>query len=255
MDLNPIAALLVKEGDVAGLKQCVEYSLQPEKILQVIFNEKRYECLPSVMPFLNALLQQNKEHPLGIAILLDLLERKEPLPRILNMDFLLQQAVERNIVVDFEQNDFLEREPYYMAILQEDCIELFTLFAEEISQTIDGYDFHEIVTAYGAVQIFEAVSFRAEFFDTCFYSLLVSYTSAVCSLEKRKKYARILRRVLENNTFQTQIDKVSRGLEEREDTKKLASLLCLGYRMSKEQKELIRANKPELFAQLFSEDV
>lgn len=258
MDLNEAAEYFIKESDLDALKQCVKYSLQPEKVLQCIFDTKRYECLPSVLPFLHALFQLDKRQELGVAILLDLLERKEPLPQIQNMDlnFFMEQAVERKLLIDFAQNDFLDCEPYYIAILQKDCVELFTALREEILQTVDTYDFYLIVSDYGAALIFEAASFRAEGFGVCFYSLLSNYAKSFChSLPSQKRHEHTLRHVLCNGSFQDQIDRVSYDLEKSNDAERLAALLRIGFQMNSARKQDIQRNNPELSAQLFAEDV
>lgn len=118
IDLNVAAQHLIAEGDVEALAQCVEYSLQLEKVLQYIFDTKSYECLPHVLPFLHALLQQDKEHPLGIAILLDLLSTGEATyaPVNLDLDFFLERAVQRKVVVKFK-NTIFNPKYYYELVL------------------------------------------------------------------------------------------------------------------------------------------
>lgn len=257
MDLNVLASNAIAEGDVDALKRWVEYSLQPEKILQVIFDEKRYECLPPVLPFLSTLFVNDKRHLLGVDILFDLLERKESLPQLKNIDsdFFLKKIVERKLILNFEQNMPFSVEGYYNAIIQYDCIELFTLLREEILETIGDRDFYQFVADYVAVQIFEVVPLPAEYFPHYFDTLLFGYTQARRCGEQLEKNGRMLRRILQDSSLQEEVREASYELVQFYDPEELVSLVRLGYQMSEEQKEYIQTRKPELYSQLFGEDV
>lgn len=142
IDLNTAAENFVRGGDAESLKRCVEYSLQPERILQLIYEEKRYECLPTVAPLFTLLFKLDHQHPLCVSILLDLFDRSEysvlaSFPGDLHLDvkFFTDQALERKIVLDFDVSPFFTavyEAYYYETILKKDCLELFLPLEENI---------------------------------------------------------------------------------------------------------------------------
>lgn len=260
MDLNLLASDSILNGDVDMLKRWVEYSLQPENILQVIFDSKRYECLPVVLPFLSVLFEQDNRHPLGVNILLDLLERKVPLPHMTSIDrfFLLEQAVQRKIVIDFTQNKFLHRGVYHSEIIKQDCIELFVILREDILVSIakDPKYYYEIIPEYMAVRVFEAIPLRLEDYDLYFYNLLQNYTDCFADNRSRAKfYERMIRHVISSDSLQEHLQHLCFYLQNKNYFDMLASLVRLGFQMSKQIKELIHICKPKEYTKLFGEDV
>lgn len=259
-DLNKAAVDFITQGNVCGLAQCLEYSLQAEKVLQAIFDCKRYACLPPVLPFLHSLFAQNDRHPLGMAILLDLLALEKPLPHIKTMDmgFFFQQAVQRKLRIDFAQNNFLDKKLYHMEILRQDCVELFTALQEDIARTFTRKRNRllSIIINSGALKICKAIPFTVNDFNACFYPLLAKYTNCyINSLPEAKECELLLRHLLGMDFWQEQIHKVSYELEENESVANLTSLLRLGYQMKEDQKQAIRTHNPALYITLFGEDV
>lgn len=256
-DLNVVAEHLITEGDVKALAKCMEYSLQPEKVLQYIYDSKRYECLPPLLPFLSSLFLKDKRHELGIAILLDLLSRGEAAyaPKNLDLNFFLEQAVKRKVLVKFK-NTIFNPTHYYELILQEDCLELFIALREKILERIDNYDFYYILVKYASVQIFETLQVSVVGFGICFHPLLSKYTVCVSnSFPEAEIYERMVRHMLRDASLREEVHRVSYGLEEQNEVGELIALLRLGYQISAGQKKAIQIHNPELYAKLFGEDV
>lgn len=255
MDLNVIAKNYIAESDVQALARCVEYSLQPEKVLQYIFDSKRYECLPPLLPLLQLLFLKDKRHELGINILLDLLSMGEvpSAPVSLDLDFFLEAAVQRKVVVKFK-NIIFNPKRYYKLILKEDCVELFVILREKILNAVD--NLYDILVKHASAQIFETLQISVMCCGICFHPLLHKYTIfSLNALPEAGKYERMLRHILNDAALEKCLDRLTYRLEEINGAEELRALLNLGYQMSVERKEAILACNQKLYTCLFGEDV
>lgn len=148
MDLNEAVADIVKNADIEGMQRCIEYSLQPKKVLYAMFETKRYECLPL---FADALFSQYNEYdPIALDIYVELVGKDEVNRQIRfprkRKGRILDRAVEREVIVNFNLYhpgtdelifDKEDRISYYRKIMLSDCIDLFLIYKEDILSLYD----------------------------------------------------------------------------------------------------------------------
>lgn len=259
-DLNNAAIYFLDRGDIEALARCVEYSLQPEKIFEAIYQRKNYECLLPLLPLFISLVNVDRQHPLALNILLDLFERKEkqiivlfPFMRGLDTKFLIEQAIERKIKIDFDNALFKVKrvDYYYNLILERDCVELFLIHKDDIESSIDDYHFYKILSQNYSSKILRHVGVNQELGGWCVTHVLDEVGRGGPS-ERKEELLRYLCSLYDYR------DLITRDLLRSFDNRPLSESIFFARLLPKpdeETKQKLRAKNPELFTQLFGEDV
>lgn len=232
----------------------IKYKSQPRELLQTVYEKKCYHLFLSAVPlFVQLIGKVDPGCALVSEIILDLLERKEAilalLPRIpmLHESFILTQAVERKIVIDFSHClfDKASKEFYYETILRKDCLELFTLYQEDIlAMSVRPVTFQRII-AYSSLQILKCIKISKEDCDFCLGRALEKderNEEILAHLSSLYDNRQILRLYLFRDFYS--------GYREQ-----VAMLLRIGANPDEEMKKDFQKMDPEQYIQLFGEDV
>lgn len=260
IDLNAAASTFLKTGNAEGIQRCIEYSLSGKRLLQEMFELKKYECIVPMMPILLSEFYSN--NPVATEIYVDLYERKLvstvlPLPYA-NRRGILQRAVERKVAIDFSlcQNkhpifDQGDQDYYYYRILECDCIELFTIYKREILKR-GVKDVSQTTMLYFFPRILKSMSVNEE---SCKESLSIVLNCNVFIKRNKEHYEELLRHLCAQHDCRDVIydhlfvktDKYD--LRFRDSLIKVAA--CLDERIAPKLAEV----QPKMYEKLFAEDV
>lgn len=239
---------------------CAKYESQPRELLETIYEKKCYHLFLSAIPlFVQLIRKVDAGCPLVSEIILDLLQRKEPmlalLPRIpmLHDGFILEEAVKRKIAIDFTYPLFTDgcKAFYYETILKKDCVELFLLYKDAIIDSTESQSFYKFLTQCYSLKILRCLDLSQQQCDWCVFWLYDEVQSQglnnkieellfyLCSLYDYHDFLslRLLRTF--GNPLSLEPFFLAKVLPNPNDATKL----------------LLRTKNPMLFGQLFGEDV
>lgn len=260
VDLNTAAVNFLEQGDMEGIQRCIEYSLSSKRLLERLFETKRYDCVLPIAPLLRK--EFYDENPTAMDICLDLLERKEalsalPLPS-LKTDTILQRAITRKIAIDVNlrhegHSIFSEahKYSYYYRILTTDCLELFLVYEKEImhrfGERIDG-----TVDLYFFPRILKAIS-RTE--DWCKKSLSIALKTSILLRINSQDYDDLLLHLFATYDCRAKVYKHLFVKTQRCYLFHYKSLLKIAAEYDEKIAPKLKQVEPELYAKIFTEDV
>lgn len=260
-NLNTAALAFIDREDTQALALCVEYSLQPERILDAIYQRKNYKCLPAVASLFSLLFKFDQQHPLCVSILLDLFERKEytvlssfPLLDDFDLDFFIEQALERKVAIDFDISPLFTEDckvHYYTAILKEDCLELFLVHEKDIKTSIGENRFYKIVVKNSSLQILRHAGINQEQCKWCVSDLL-NDSGRKGPSEKKEELLEHLCSLYDHRALLSEYLVWGFTCNYLPVTK---LLIKLGASIDEATKRKMQTKNPKLYMQLFAEDV
>ena len=268
-DLNLAIAHYAHAGDLQGMENCLQCSLQPTALLKAIYTSKQYQILPRVFPLLRIAgeisvpFDKVQFDQLLLAVCLDLYKRRDQtgfetclsVGKLQVDDFLhfiLNQKEEALRCFSTLINQY--KFDLFSAIMERDDVFFFQLYLQATGVEWPTYSEYATLARTGAINIlrFIGVAEVEEASDCCIRFILPSISP---HRERREKQLRLVMYFKSKFGFSSNVadffvDSFGPGNE-----LELCFLLQAGFKPSEEMMQRLKAKNQALYRKIFEEDV
>lgn len=268
-DLNLAIAHYGHAGDLRGMENCLQHSLQPTVLLKAIYTSKQYQILPRVFPLLRIAgeisvpFDKVEFDQLLLAVCLDLYKRGD------------QTGFETCLSAGkFQVNDFLhfilnQKEEalrcfstlinqykigLFDVIVERDDVFFFHLYFETIDLESPSYSECATLARAGAINILSSMNVAEveEASDCCIRFILPSVSPY---RERREKQLRLVIYLKSTFGFSSNVEDFFYVLFKRKRKLQTYFLLQAGFKPSEEMMQKLKAKNQAFYSEIFEEDV